>query len=60
MNKNITQTIDSIGYIFKIIDGMKRKKTGGKVRLLSNSLSDRKNIRAEMKKGNSLGYEQER
>ena len=55
-----TQTIYSIGYIFKIIDGMKRKKTGGKVRLLSNSLSDRKNIRAEMKKGNSFGYEQER
>ncbi len=55
-----TQTIYSIGYIFKIIDGMRRKKTGGKVKLLSNSLSDRKNIRAEIKKGNSLGYEQER
>ena len=54
------QTIYSIGYILKIIDGIGRKNTGSKTRLLSNSLSDRKNIIAEKKKGNSLGLEQER
>ena len=54
------QTIYSIGYILKIIDGIGRKNTGSKTRLLSNSLSDRKNIIAEKKKGNSLGLEQAR
>lgn len=54
------QTIYSIGYILKIIDGIGRKNTGSKTRLLNNSLSDRKNIIAEKKKGNSLGLEQER